>query len=219
MSAISVAVKHMLAAGMTPDQVVAAIAEMEDTASPARSAGAARQARYRRRKAAEGVTSDVTVTQSDAPSPTPLTQIPTPFSPPKGGQFPPPFSDIDTLAETIWSLQPSVGGKRKATKPDVRLALVAALKRKGSPADIEAACRAYYRLPDCTKDEGKYAKGAAVLLTADRWREFLPTPKAQPPPATPERLAQRVRRYAETGEWFPAWGPEPSPQTRAKETA
>lgn len=78
------------------------------------------------------------------------------------------------LVDQLWSLQPILGGKRRATRPDVAKALAAAICRGADPADILAACTAYYRLPDCTKEGGQYAKGADVLIAADRWRDFLP---------------------------------------------
>jgi len=78
---IAVAVKHMIAAGMTAEAIVAAVAEMEAAAQPVRSSGAVRQERYRRNKA-----SLVTiVTESDDPSsplvPPSLSPTP-PYSPP-----------------------------------------------------------------------------------------------------------------------------------------
>jgi 5-methylcytosine-specific restriction endonuclease McrA len=47
---IAVAVKHMIAAGMSPEAIVAAVAEMEAAAQPVRSNGAVRQERYRARR-------------------------------------------------------------------------------------------------------------------------------------------------------------------------
>lgn len=95
MSVIAAAVKHMLAAGMDPDAIVAAVADMELAAAPQvepRSSAAIRQARYRARKAesvTEPVTSvtDVMCDVTDASSPpfprplspqTPLTPTPIP---------------------------------------------------------------------------------------------------------------------------------------------
>ena len=52
MSAIAVALKHMLAAGMPHDAIVAAIADMEACVAPQRSKGAIRQARYMERQKA-----------------------------------------------------------------------------------------------------------------------------------------------------------------------
>lgn len=59
MSTIATALKHMLAADMPHDAIVAAVAEMEAGAPKVRTAGALRQERYRRNKASQ-------VTKSDA---------------------------------------------------------------------------------------------------------------------------------------------------------
>ena len=117
------------------------------------------------------------------------------------------------LAERLWALQPVTGGKRKATKPDVANALKAALKRGGDADEIERALTAYYRLPDCRKEDGRFARGAAVMLTADRWRDFIPAEKPKAPVIAddPALRAFRSRHFADTGEWRPEWGPRPSP--------
>lgn len=105
MSVISAALKHMLAAGMAPDAIVQAVADMEaemrlnvaNDAAP--STGALRQRRYRERhKASQNVTSDdgdgvvTVVTGGDVPpplSPSPLSspqtpkQTPHPHTPPR----------------------------------------------------------------------------------------------------------------------------------------
>ena len=73
------------------------------------------------------------------------------------------------LADRIWGLQPPK--HRRSTRPDVRKAVDAALRRGADPADLEAACRAYYRLPASREDEGKFAKGAHRIIEADRWRD------------------------------------------------
>jgi hypothetical protein len=119
------------------------------------------------------------------------------------------------MAKEIWELQPVLGGKRRATGPDVARAFASAIKRGGAPADILACCRAYYALPDCTKDGGQYARGADVLLNADRWAEYRPSSDA--PHAVPVSwdgprdvleavLAETddgfVRSYLLTSEWI-----------------
>lgn len=85
--------------------------------------------------------------------------------------------EIDELVERLWAHQPIIGGKRRATRPEVRKALVPALDRGGAPADIEGAFVEFYALPECRRDAGRYAMGAAVLLHDDKWRDFIP---AQP---------------------------------------
>lgn len=114
-----------------------------------------------------------------------------------------------TLAEQIFLLQPLIEGRRRSTRPDVTTALDAAIKRGGAPNEILVACQAFYRLPASTKEGGRFANGAAVILRGDRWRDFLPTP--EPPPAPPSRaeMARRRQHFTDTGEWKPHWGERP----------
>lgn len=84
MSTIAVALKHMLAAGMPHDAIVAAVEEMESSITPARSKGAERQARYRERhKASQSVTSDENVTPTPFPSPPNENNLPPPTHTPE----------------------------------------------------------------------------------------------------------------------------------------
>lgn len=55
MTVIATALKHLIAAGVTGDALVTAVAEMEQAIKPSRSTGAERTARWRAKKA-EGVT-------------------------------------------------------------------------------------------------------------------------------------------------------------------
>jgi hypothetical protein len=90
MSVIATAVKHLLAAGVTGDALIAAIAEMEADmpAVDTRSTAAKRQARYRdrlaeRNKASQSVTCDDGVTPApslDKSPPDPQKLIPTPHT-------------------------------------------------------------------------------------------------------------------------------------------
>lgn len=119
--------------------------------------------------------------------------------------------DPHPLAEALWLAQPVTGGKRKTTRPDVAKALHAAIERGGDPQDILAACQAYYALPDCRKESGRYARGIEPLLSLDRWREYLPSAAPIPPPS---EIDPAYRQYCEahfrqTGEWKPEWGERP----------
>lgn len=210
----------LVEAGLTGEQLVAIAESMERAPTkPSRTKAAERQARYEERKRQKTVSPDVRNDASEmtsgippfpplSPEP-PITTL-TPPSPP----IVPPTPVLAPIAEQIWLLQPVVGGKRRSTRPDVAKALKAAVdSRGGDPVRIEAACRAYYRLPDCRKDGGQFARGAAVLLAEDRWREFEPGP-AQRPAAhavtvTPEIHAKRVQHFRDTGEWRQAWGEFP----------
>lgn len=119
-------------------------------------------------------------------------------------------ADHGALVETLWACQPVCGGKRKATRPEVTKALAAALKRGGDPAQIEAAFRTYYALPDCTRDGGQFAKGAAVLLHDDKWRDFAPLSAGRLGDDWPEsrwRIAMQLWR--DEGTWDDRLGPVP----------
>jgi hypothetical protein len=114
------------------------------------------------------------------------------------------------LVESLWACQPICGGKRKATRPEVAKALEAALKRGGEPEQIEAAFRAYYALPGCTRDDGQYAKGAAVLLNDDKWRDFLPASVGPLGHDWPDsRWSAALTLWRTDGSWEPRLGPIP----------
>lgn len=132
----------------------------------------------------------------EPPSTTNLSSKP-PYSPPKA----------DELAERIWALQPAK--HRRSTRPDVRAAISAALKRGADPESLFGALQRYYRLPDCTKDEGKFAKAAHRVIANDRWRDFLPAPDPPARPVDAAVLAHRAQHFRDTGEWKPAWGDPP----------
>lgn len=115
------------------------------------------------------------------------------------------------IAEAIWLAQPSPGGKRRTTRPDVNDALAAAIKRGGHPGDVLRAIRAFYALPANRKDAGQYANGAKVVMAKDRWREYLPAAKPHPPPSEidPAYRAHLEAHFRATGEWKPEWGERP----------
>jgi hypothetical protein len=101
-----------------------------------------------------------------------------------------------------------VDGRRKASRPDVARALRAALRRGGEASEILAACQRFYQLPASTKDGGKFANGAAVILNEDRWRDYLPRPEP-PPVVSAAEQAWRLQHFRDTREWKPAWGERP----------
>ncbi|WP_318855172.1 MULTISPECIES: DNA replication protein [Sinorhizobium] len=112
MSVIATALKHMLAAGMDPDAIVAAVAEMERATVPKEPVLTPRQARnkryYERLKASEMRLNSDDQDVSDAgaepsfpegssptpPSPKPQSSIPP--SPPKGGSSPTAIDQVVT---------------------------------------------------------------------------------------------------------------------------
>lgn len=105
MSAIAVALKHMLAAGMPHDAIVAAVAEMEAAVTPVRSKGAERQERYRRNKASQNVTCDAPLSlppnenNSNPPTHT-RDNIPTRV---KGRSKPEPIAKPDDVSVKTWA--------------------------------------------------------------------------------------------------------------------
>lgn len=118
-----------------------------------------------------------------------------------------PQTPIGQLAALIFQLQPK--DFRRSTRPDIAQALEAAVKRGGAKADIHAALKAYYALPDSRKEGGQYAKGAHRIINLDRWRDFLPSPEPPAKPVTPVEQARRLRHLADTGEWPDHWGARP----------
>ncbi|PTM61886.1 hypothetical protein [Phreatobacter oligotrophus] len=109
MSMIATAVKHMLAAGMPAEAIVAAVAEMEAALATGRSKHAEAQARYRERKASQVITRDHADHNDpgDQPphppetrvSPVPPSQTHTPRSGPKGPSLPPSERVLDGARE------------------------------------------------------------------------------------------------------------------------
>lgn len=81
--------------------------------------------------------------------------------------------DFGLMVERIHKAQPVIEGKRRSALADVKRALESAVKRGGKPSAIWAAVQAYYALPASTKDGGQFARGAAPILNADRWKEFV----------------------------------------------
>jgi hypothetical protein len=181
------------------------------------SKGAERTRRYRARKASQDASlASQNVTEASQASPRDdgskakgfphPSKNPTSDSPPKV----PPSPPKTALAEQIWQMQPELKGKRRSTRPDVLTALDGVLRRGADPAQVEAACRAFYALPDSRKEGGEYAMGAARLLQRDRWREFLPTPRRIDPKASEAAFRNRIERWIELSEWSPEWGPPPN---------
>lgn len=84
MSVIAAALKHMIAAGMPQEAILAAVAEMEAAIQPTRSKGAERQARYeeRKRQKASEMTKSVRNDENDAAAPSPNEYISNPLPEP-----------------------------------------------------------------------------------------------------------------------------------------
>lgn len=190
MSIIATALKHLIAAGVTGDDLVRAVAEMEAQSAPAAPARTARQernARYYQKRASERRLNSDDQDVSDAspdlsspegssptpPSPKPLQSIPP--SPPKGGSSPADF-------ETFWAEYPHKVGKRDAQKA------FAKASRRIDLADLMAGLRRY-----AAKTDDRPWCNPATWLNQDRWADM---PASQPVPhrqsqAPPQKSAFR----------------------------
>lgn len=89
---VSAVIRELVAAGLNAAAIADAIERIEDASVPSRSTGAERQARYRARKEAEPVTSDVSDVTGDAKTEsfpqTPFKEKNIPPSPPTGALSP-----------------------------------------------------------------------------------------------------------------------------------
>jgi len=207
-------IRKMAEAGASAEAIAIAVEAVEAAGAQVESQRAAARERKRRQRE-RGVTvtgqsrdEDVTVTDISPEtkvSPTPPSKTQTPSIPP----YSPPKIDLNELAGRIWSLQPSIDGKRRQTRPDVKRALSSAI-RSAKPEDIERACSAYYALPASLKDGGQFAMGAARLLQNDRWREFLPGEGQAVPQRTivkpfPESEIRDAVAGAMGADWVSSW--------------
>ena len=172
----------MVAAGCTPEQIVAAVkadAQAEEAvAQRKREADAARKRRQREgNKEMSAMSRGQAVTAQDnadtlspfevSPAPLPKTPNPIPPSPPKGGSSPAVF-------EAMWELYPN-----KVGKPKAQAAFVKALNR--APADrIVAGLRRYV-----AKTDDRPWCNLATWLNQDRWDDqpATVTPLARGSPA------------------------------------
>lgn len=202
MAAIAEAVRHMLAAGMPADTIVAAIADMEAAAGPypkTRSAHAERQARYRERKASQSVTSDVTVTPvtsqpslsdaspSPSPAPSPDKEIP-PTPPKENNLFPLPPSTPrvsggreQAMFDRFWEVYPN-----KVGKADARKAFSKALTRT-SAEEMAAGLHRYI-----AKTDDRPWCNPATWLNQDRWGD-MPAEVARGSPRGENAVERQVR--------------------------
>lgn len=163
---------------------------------------------------------DVTPETKVSPEPPSKTQTPTPPSPPKGGSSPKSIKAIDPespgpgrpiseVVDEIWTISPP-RARQRSSRADIERALRAAVARGGTETRIVAALRAYYASEDATKDDGRFAKGAHVVLRADRWEAFEDAPSAMPlvrPDEDP--WPRRMLHWRKAQYWNSEWGPKP----------
>ena len=183
MSAIAVALKHMLAAGMAPEAIVAAVTEMEAAPRP-RSPGAERTARWRARRAGpgEGVTGDGCDGAGVSPEKGPHTpKKPTPSEPPPSppmgahGSTPalprlarpdgPNLPKTDAFAR-FWEAYPAKVGKRAAATAFVR-----AVRRIGGPDPPAVLLAAVERARLGRRWRLGFVPNPQTWLNQDRWND------------------------------------------------
>jgi hypothetical protein len=132
MSVIAIAVKHMMAAGLSGEVIIAAIAEMEESITPQKSKAALRQERYRERnKTSQSVTSDAKeksplIPPSDGfPNPSLTTPL---ISPQKKDHV--PFEEVLEIWNTVLKdLLPTARGWTEKRKTLLRARWADELKR------------------------------------------------------------------------------------------
>lgn len=196
---IAEAVRHMLKAGMSHEDIVGAISDMETAMTPAKTARQERNRRYYEKKLSEKRLNKTEKDVSDAcdlpssPKVSPHTPLPNPSnhlppSPPKGGSSPADF-------DQFWSIYPNKVGKRDAEK-----AFSKAVKR----ADISiilAGLKAYV-----AKTDDRPWCNPATWLNQDRWEDRPATPPPRLPayPPEPRNVGELTILEAKRGDIFDA---------------
>lgn len=218
-------IRAMRDAGVPAEQILTAVESYGDRvaeAAPKQSPAAVRQARYRRKKSPETVTSitrDVTHNEVTPPSflpslsPTPpilTNQSPPPIVPPALPKPAVVASATDDGFEPAWKALTDKMRKRSVGKEQTQRLWRLACQRVDGSARLTAALKRYLANDDdCRRTGGpgfhKWLKDARY----EAWLAEPDTPNAQGPPA-PEVAAYRLRHYRDTREWRPEWGERPS---------
>lgn len=175
-------IAELIAAGVTGDALVAAVARIEAAQKPVRTAGAERQARYRARLAEKkaNVTSDVTdvtdVTQKEK-SPIPPKEKTTPISNEIGK-----YQAREADFQKFWRAYPRRTGSNP--KDPARKSWLAAIKRGTNPDEIISGALAYAAFR--SEDDPKFTKQAATWLNQRGWEDdytgLRPSARAGPAP-------------------------------------
>jgi len=160
MSILSVAIKHLVALGMTGDDLQAAIAEMQ-AAEDMRSSGAKRQQRYRDNQAAKRNEASQSVTRDDGVTPPPVLDKETSPRPPKEINPTPRVIDpreTDPVLPIVdrWNEMATRTGLSRITKlTSERRKRVRARLAEHTPDDFTEAIAAVERSPFCRGDNTK----------------------------------------------------------------
>lgn len=200
MSIIATALKHLIAAGVSGDDLVRAVAEMEAElvpAQPVRSKGALRTERYRERqrhKASQSVTCDES-DACDAVPPNEYISNPPP-KPQIAKAISTPLAEIADRVVTAWNeitAGTPLPQSRALTKD--RLAMLRARLTEHSEADVIAAIRAMAASDWHSGKSGQWTLGnLSWLLTAKNFPKMLDRadaakPKTTTPAKSPEEWA------------------------------
>lgn len=207
--------QKLIAAGLTGDALVDVVRSIEadaEAAKPARSTGAERTARYRRRKAerdAQSVTSDVTCDGHSDVKETPPTppKENTPPSPPKGGHIPPVTPDDLEAIERAYHPAGLVNSNPQALLVPIGRA---AVRLGGMPA-LLTAMRAYTK---AVRDEDSKPVGLRKFL--DPAEGFLDRHAKPTAGGDDGHWQARLAQFAKDGFWSRSWGAKPgSPGCKA----
>ena len=219
MSRLTPIIEALVAAGATPDMILAAVRAHEEGSAAEiesrRRGDAERQARRRERRKGDvtesHVTSrDVTVTERDTPLPlpsspqTPQQPTPTPEKPPRPRKGPLAKPEID-VTEQVWQAA-SKPSRDRSGRPALGKAVLAAIRAGATTEALVASVR------DHCRAQGEFAKGADRIVSGEHWRDHAAAndAKATDGPVDPAVQARRARRFRDTGVWEPGWGPKPT---------
>lgn len=177
---ISVAVRHLVANGVTGDALIAAIADME-AAIDTRSTGAKRQARYRERNKASQTVTSVT---SDAPPPNEYISNPppvsseanasseTPTTPKSNGKHPPAVSAEQVIE--AWNVMAGAAGVPKARLTPERRKKLNTFVRRHTIDDITEAIWAIPRSPFlCGENDRGWKAGIDFILQPSSFTKLI----------------------------------------------
>jgi hypothetical protein len=190
MSMIAAAVKHMLAAGMKPDEIVSAVADME-AAAPKDASAERRRAKDRERKRLRNSAE----TAENAETLSPKKEIPP--TPPKEKTTPIPISSVGSAGasefDRFWADFPNKVGKRDAAK-----AFLGARQRTDFET-ILAGVRRY-----SAKTDDRPWCNPATFLNQDRWADdpaapVAALPRSQAPPTHAEHVNAVLDRIIQNG--------------------
>jgi hypothetical protein len=119
-------------------------------------------------------------------------------------------SHLQPHVQVIWAAAPKTS-KARSGREMISKALAEAEKSGHDPAIIADAMRAYFASDDCTRDDGKFAKGAHLAIKEGRWQAFAKAIEEIRDPATftESEWRPRVSLWNRGRPWPDDWGPAP----------